>query len=156
VTLHFAYGSNMHRAVMRRHALAAEPLGVAELADHRFVITGDGYASVERAIAQTVHGVLWRITPRDRVTLDGWENVTGKLYRAETMPVRHGGRLHQALVYIARPNGEGRPKAGYMELVVAAAREWKFPEGYIQGLQHWLRAVPGAAGTRKLGDIEWT
>jgi IS5 family transposase len=156
VTLHFAYGSNMHRAVMRRHALAAEPLGVAELADHRFVITGDGYASVERAIAQTVHGVLWRITPRDRVTLDGWENVAGKLYRAETMPVRHGGRLHQALVYIARPNREGRPKAGYMELVVAAAREWKFPEGYIQGLQHWLPAVPGAASTRKLGDIEWT
>src|ERR1700722_20883044 len=145
----------MHRAVMRRHALAAEPLGVAELADHRFVITGDGYASIERAIARTVYGVLWRITPRDRVMLDGWENVAGKLYRASVMPVRHGGRLHQALVYIARPNGEGRPKAGYMELVVAAAREWKFPEGYIQRLQHWLPAVPRAAGTRKLGDIEW-
>jgi hypothetical protein len=43
-----------------------------------------------------------------------------------------------------------------MELVVAAAREWKFPEGYIQRLQHWLPAVPRAAGTRKLGDIEWT
>ena len=73
--LHFAYGSNMHRAIMRRHAPGAAPIGVAELADHRFIITADGYASVERALGQTVHGVLWRLTPRDRVTLDGWENV---------------------------------------------------------------------------------
>ena len=156
MTLHFAYGANMHRAVMRRHAPDAEPLGVAELSDHRFIITADGYASVERAVAQTVHGVLWRITPRDRVTLDGWENVAGKLYRAVMMPVRHDGRLRRALVYIARPNGEGRPKAGYAELVAAAAREWKFPEGYIEGLERWLPAVPATAGTRKLGDIEWT
>ena len=68
--LHFAYGSNMHRAVMRRHAPSAEPLGIAMLSDHRFVITGDGYASVGRTTARTVHGVLWRLTPRDRVTLD--------------------------------------------------------------------------------------
>jgi hypothetical protein len=156
VTLHFAYGANMHRAVMRRHAPYAEALGVAELAGHRFIITADGYASVERAIAQAVHGVLWRITPRDRVTLDGWENVAGKLYRAVVMPVRHDGRLHRALVYIARPNGGGRPKAGYMELVAAAAREWKLPKDYIDELERWLPAIPAAACTRKLGDIEWT
>ena len=110
----------------RRHAPACagvrQPIGVAALADHRFIITADGYASVEPALAHTVHGVLWRITPRDRVTLDGWENVAGKLYRAETMPVRQVGGLRPALVYIARPRREGRPKAGYMELVVAAAR----------------------------------
>lgn len=153
VILHFAYGSNMHRAIMRRHAAAAEPLGVATLADHRFVITGDGYASVDRAIARTVYGVLWRLTPRDRVTLDGWENVAGKLYRAETIPVRYDGRLHNALVYLARPSGEGRPKAGYMELVVAAARQWKFPQAYITDIAQWLPAGPAAPGTRKLGDV---
>jgi cation transport regulator ChaC len=161
VTLHFAYGSNMHRALMRRHAPTAELLGVAELADHRFVITGDGYASVERVIAQTVHGVLWRITPRDRVTLDDWENVAGKLYRAAMMPVRHDGRLRRALVYIARPNGEGHPKPGYMELVVSAAREWKFPKDYIADLERWLPAGPADASPLKFqgiefGDGEWT
>ena len=154
--LHFAYGSNMHRAVMRRHAPAADPLGVATLADHRFVITGDGYASVDRAIARTVHGVLWRLTPRDRITLDSWENVAGKLYRAETIPVRYDGRLHNVLVYLARPNGEGRPKAGYMELVVAAARNWSFPSTYIADLERWLPAGAVASGMRKLGDIVWT
>jgi hypothetical protein len=43
-----------------------------------------------------------------------------------------------------------------VELVAAAAREWKFPEGYIEDLERWLPAVPATAGTRKLGDIEWT
>jgi hypothetical protein len=154
--LHFAYGSNMHRAVMRRHAPSAKPVGVAELADHRFLITADGYASAEPMRGKTVHGVLWRITPRDRVTLDSWENIAGKMYRAEIRPVRHAGRLHQALVYFARPSREGRPKAGYMELVVVAARQWKFPDAYIASLRHWLPAQSLGAGTRRIEEFGWT
>ena len=88
MTLHFAYGANMSRAIVRRHAAGARAVGAAELPGHRFVITADGYASVESAPAQSVHGVLWRITPRDRVTLDAWENLDGGLYRAEMLPVR--------------------------------------------------------------------
>jgi hypothetical protein len=65
--LHFAYGSNMDSAIMRRHAPAAIALGVASLPNHAFVITADGYASVVSARARVVHGVLWRLTPRDRI-----------------------------------------------------------------------------------------
>ncbi|MBX9828259.1 MAG: gamma-glutamylcyclotransferase [Xanthobacteraceae bacterium] len=150
MTLHFSYGANMSRAIMRRHARDAAPLGVAELADHRFVITGDGYASVEPARGETVHGVLWRITPRDRVTLDAWENVSAGLYRAETVPVRHAGELMPALVYFARSHGEGRPKPGYIELVIAAARQWNLPPRHIRALETWLDPRPLGAGNRKL------
>jgi gamma-glutamylcyclotransferase (GGCT)/AIG2-like uncharacterized protein YtfP len=153
MTLHFAYGANMSRAIMKRHARDAEPLGVAELSGHRFVITGDGYASVEPRPAETVHGVLWRITPRDRVTLDAWENVPAGLYRAETLPVRHGGELMPALVYFARPRGEGRPKSGYIELVLAAAREWQLPASYIRSLEACAVQHPLGSGHRKLGDV---
>jgi AIG2-like family len=153
--LHFAYGSNMHRAVMRKHAPQAQALGVARLANYRFVITADGYASVEPARAQAVHGVLWRLTPRDRVTLDGWENIAGGLYRAETIPVFAAGRRRPALVYVARPRGAGVPKSGYMEIVVAAARAWKLPAGYIESLQHWLPARPTGSGSRKIREFEW-
>ncbi len=137
MTLHFAYGSNMSRAVMRRYAPQARLLGTAELAGYRFIITGDGYASVEPERAQSVHGVLWRLTPRDRITLDAWENVERGLYRAEMLPVRGAGRRAPALVYIARPGGEGRAKPGYLEVVIAAAREWDLPEPYIRSLQRW-------------------
>jgi hypothetical protein len=154
--LHFAYGANMHRDIMRRHAPAAIPVGAATFADHRFVITADGYASVVPARTHIVYGVLWRITPRDRVMLDAWENVAGKLYRAAMLPVRQAGEVRPALVYIARPSRAGRPKASYMELVIAAARAWQLPDDYISSLQQWLPRRPAGAGPRKLGDIAWT
>jgi gamma-glutamylcyclotransferase (GGCT)/AIG2-like uncharacterized protein YtfP len=153
VTLHFAYGSNMSRAVMRRHARDARPLGAAELLGYRFLITGDGFASVEPEPAQSVHGVLWRITPRDRVTLDRWEDVDGGLYRAVTLAVCGATGRVPALVYRARPRGEGRPKPGYIELVIAAAREWNLPDDYIGSLQDWSPRRSLGAGTRKIGEF---
>jgi len=139
--LHFAYGSNMHRAVMRKHAPWAKPCGVARLDDYRFVVTADGYASVEPARGEVVYGVLWRLTPRDRATLDAWENVASGLYRAAILPVRASGR-RPALVYVARPRPRGRPKPGYMEIVVKAAREWQMSADYIACLQRWLPKHP--------------
>jgi hypothetical protein len=143
----------MHRAVMRRHAPAAEPLGVAQLADFRFVITTDGYASIEPLRGGTVQGVLWRLTPRDRAILDIWENIAGGLYRGETLAVDRAATRRRALVYIARRRPPGRPKPGYMEIVVAAAREWEMPQRYIASLQDWLPRRPLGAGHRKLGGF---
>ncbi len=148
--LHFAYGSNMHRAVMRRHAPAATPLGVAELENYRFVITPTATPRSSRASAQTVFGLLWRLTPRDRVTLDLWENIAGGLYRAVTLPVQYGGRHVPALVYLARPRPHGQPKPGYMEIVVKAAGELELPDDYVASLQRWLPKRPLGAGHRKL------
>ena len=133
---------------MRRHAPSAQPIGVAQLIGYRFVITADGYASVVRVPARAVHGVLWRLTARDRVTLDIWENVARRLYRAETLPVQTQGRRTPALCYVARPGGEGGPKPGYIELVIAAAREWDLPADYMRSLERWSSAglldAPGA------------
>ena len=154
--LHFAYGANMGRAVMRKHAAEAEPVGVAALQDHRFVITADGYASVVPKRTETVYGVLWRISPRDRATLDAWENVAAGLYRAETLPVQQAGRRHAALVYLARPGDTGRAKAGYMELVIAAALEWQLPQAYIASLRPWSPPDSAGAGPRRLGEFGWT
>jgi hypothetical protein len=153
MTLHFAYGANMSRAVMRKYAPSARALGVAELAGHRFVITADGYASVEPARGRSVHGVLWRLTPRDRVSLDAWENIAAGLYRADMRPVRSAGRRVAALVYVARPGQVGRPKPGYIELVVAAARAWDLPAHYIAALQRgWPSPVHGG-DVRKIGEF---
>ncbi len=151
--LHFAYGSNMHRAVMRKHAPDAAALGLARLADYRFVITADGYASVEPAPAAVVHGVIWQLSPRDRVTLDLWEGIGAGQYRATILPVLQGGRRRPALVYVARRRPVGQPKPGYMEVVVKAAREWEMPAAYIASLEEWLPARPLGAGHRKLGDF---
>ena len=155
--LHFAYGSNMDGAVMRRHAPAAVAIGVASLSDHRFVITADGYASVVPARAVIVQGVLWRLTPRDRVTLDRWENISSGQYRAAKLLVKlHDGGRVASLVYVGRSRAAGRPKAGYMELILAASRAWDLPDAYIESLQRWLSARPRGAGSRNLKEFGWT
>lgn len=142
--MHFAYGSNMSRTLMRRHAPTARPVGVASLGGYRFVITRDGYASVEPSRGDRVHGLLWRLAARDRVTLDIWENVAKGLYRPEWLPVETGSGRCCALVYVARAGALGRARPGYVEVVIAAAREWRMPEPYIRSLERWRR--PDAAG----------
>jgi hypothetical protein len=151
--LHFAYGSNMHRAVMRRHAPAAQPLHPARLEGYRFVITRDGYASLVRDRSRCVYGLLWRLTARDRVTLDLWENIAGGLYRAEMVPVSDAGSRRRVLVYIARQRPFGRPRPGYMEIVVKAARELKLPAEYIAALKEWLPQRRLGAGHRRLEEF---
>lgn len=141
---------------MRRHAREAEPVGVAALPNHRFIITADGYASIAPERAETVHGVVWRISPRDRATLDAWENIAAGLYSAATLPVLAARRRHMALTYLARPGGIGRPKAGYMELVIAAALEWQLPPVYIASLRNWLPGSSGVAGPHKPEEFRWT
>jgi len=154
--LHFAYGANMDRAVMRKYAPGAEPLGIAALSDHRFIITADGYASVAPARASMVHGVLWRLTPHDRVTLDVWESVACGRYRAAILAVLHAGARRPALVYVARPRPVGRARAGYMELVIAAASAWNLPPKYVATLQRWLPREPRGAGHRRPKEFAWT
>jgi hypothetical protein len=152
--LYFAYGSNMHRAIMRKHAPNAELVGVATLANYRFIITADGYASVAPAAGENVHGLVWRLTPPDRVTLDAWENVAGGLYRAETLPIEQSGKLSPVMVYIARQCPIGRPRLGYMELVVEAARMLELPADYISSLQDWLpKDAADTAGQPKFGEF---
>jgi hypothetical protein len=138
VILHFAYGSNMSRAVMRKRAPLAKPVGTAMLANYRFLITADGYASVAPRRGDKVYGGLWRLAPRDLITLAAWENIAGGLYHAQMLPVRHDGGQSKALVYLARPGPLGRAKIGYMELVISAALEWRLPELYIDALRGWL------------------
>ena len=152
--MYFAYGANMSHAVMRKHAPDARALGVAALVGYRFVIGADGYASVTTSRAHVAHGVLWRITPRDRTRLDAWENVAGGLYRAIVLPVRFGGRRVSALVYVGR-SGEGRTRPGYMDLVLDAAREWELPPHYIRSLEPWRVALPNAVPDPKIREFRW-
>jgi gamma-glutamylcyclotransferase (GGCT)/AIG2-like uncharacterized protein YtfP len=134
---YFAYGSNMSRGPMQQRCPGANHLGCALLRKHRFVIMANGYASVVLSPACDVHGVLWRITPRDLAALDAYENVAGGLYRRVMQAVIHDGRSVPALVYIGAEKREGAPRRGYMELVIQSARESGLPAEYIEGLARY-------------------
>jgi gamma-glutamylcyclotransferase (GGCT)/AIG2-like uncharacterized protein YtfP len=144
MTLHFAYGSNMSRAQMRPRCGAAREIGTGVLEGYRFIITADGYASVLPARGGIVHGLVWRLTPRDLAALDAYESLNTGLYRAVTLPVRHGGAHVPALVYVGRSRAPGRPRPGYIEDVLAAARDLGFPPTYVRALARWAPGAPRA------------
>jgi gamma-glutamylcyclotransferase (GGCT)/AIG2-like uncharacterized protein YtfP len=144
--LHFAYGSNMSRPLMRARCPAAEALGTATLAGWRFVINPDGYGSIAPHAGGLVHGVLWRLTVRDLAAVDAYESVDSGLYLRRRLTVRCGEGRRAALVYIARREGEGRPRPGYIDVVVEAARDWSLPVAYVRSLERW--APSGWRGTR--------
>ena len=144
--LHFAYGSNMSRHLMAGRCPTAVALSTAQLAGWRYIIMGEGYASVVPSPGSAVHGVLWRLTPRDLAALNAYESLDSGLYRRSMQTVIHDGGHVPALVYLARDRSAGRPKPGYQDIVVAAAREWKLPEAYVQALERW--GAPGHSGAQ--------
>jgi gamma-glutamylcyclotransferase (GGCT)/AIG2-like uncharacterized protein YtfP len=149
--IYFAYGANMERAGMRSRCAAAAPLGPAVLRGWRYVIA-QGYGSVAPVSGACVHGVLWRLTPRDLAALNAFENVDSGLYRRARLTVEAGASPVRALVYIARQGGRPRPMPGYQERLVAAARDWGLPARYIAEL---ARLAPSyrAARPAETGEI---
>jgi cation transport regulator ChaC len=144
--LHFSYGSNMSRALMRARCPGATALGVATLAGWRFVINPDGVGSLAPRRGGVVHGVVWRLTLRDLAAVNAYESVDTRLYLRRRVAVWLGRRRSAALVFIARRRGPGRPRPGYVSIVVDAARDWRLPAAYVDSLQRW--SPSGWRGTR--------
>ena len=153
MTLHFAYGSNMSRALMGARCPRAEALGIATLPGWRFVITPDGVGSIAPRPGALLYGVLWRLTPRDLAAINAYETLNSGLYLRRRLTVRRGGRREAALVYIAPRGGEGTPRPGYISLVVEAAREWELPEPYIRSLRRWSPSRWRGARAREMGEF---
>jgi hypothetical protein len=151
--LHFAYGSNMSRALMRLRCPGAQALGIATLAGWRFVINPEGLGSLAPQPGSVVHGVLWRLTARDLAAVNAYESVDSGLYLRRRLTVRCGGRQAAALVYVARREGEGRPRPGYIDVVVEAARDWDLPAVYVRSLARWAPSGWRGARARDTGEV---
>jgi len=137
MTRYFAYGANMSRAAMRARCPQARALGPATLHGYRFFVGIDGWGSVEPRPGDEVHGVLWRLTPRDLAALHAFELLHKGLYEVRQLSVRQGARLVPAMIYLLRRRKPGKPKPGYVEMIAAAAREWQLPEAYIRSVERW-------------------
>jgi cation transport regulator ChaC len=142
VTRYFAYGSNMSTAMMKRRCPTAVAIDPARLDGWRFFIMAAGFASIAPAHGFVVHGVLWRLAPRDLAALNAYEGVDGGLYVRRTLPVRCQGRHESALVYVGTSPLPGRPRPAYQSGIAAAAREWRLPADYVRALERFASAPP--------------
>ncbi|MGA2568751.1 MAG: gamma-glutamylcyclotransferase family protein [Pseudolabrys sp.] len=137
MTLYFAYGSNMNRLAMERRCPGARAIGPATLEGHRFFVGIDGWGSVKPKRGECVHGVLWKLTPRDIAALHAYELLHQGLYDLRHLPVRSGAQRRTAMIYLLRRRAPGKPKPGYVEMIAAAARAWKLPERYVRSVERW-------------------
>jgi gamma-glutamylcyclotransferase (GGCT)/AIG2-like uncharacterized protein YtfP len=153
MTLHFAYGSNMSRALMQARCPRAEAIGTATLSGWRFLINPEGFGSIAPHPGERVYGVLWRLSARDLAAINAYESVDSGLYVRRHLSVRCGATQAIALVYIARRRGEGLPRPGYIPLVVEAAREWQLPEAYIHALARWAPSRWAGARAKDTGEV---
>ncbi|HMO30254.1 gamma-glutamylcyclotransferase family protein [Enterovirga sp.] len=129
--LYFAYGSNMDRAAMAARCPGARMIGLARLARHRLAIMREGYATVVRDSRRAVHGALWDLPLADIPALDRYEEVASGLYAKCRQPVLSEGGARGALVYLGANAGPGVPRPGYLEGVLAAAREIGLPQSAL-------------------------
>jgi hypothetical protein len=153
MTLYFAYGANMSRTAMRRRCPGARALGPAALEGYRFFVGIDGWGSVAPNAGGTVHGVLWRLTPRDVAALHAYELLHKGLYEVRRLPMRSGARRLSAMVYLLRRRAAGRPRPGYVEMIAAAAREWQLPDAYIRSVERCSTSRWTGARVVDVGEI---
>lgn len=132
--LYFAYGSNMSRRLMDLRCSGAEAYGLGTLEGHEFFINTSAHGSIRPASGRRVYGVLWRLAARHVAALNNYEGIDTGLYRRLVVSVRSATGMRSALVYVTRDIGKGRPHSAYMPLVIAAARDWAFPDAYIREL----------------------
>jgi Gamma-glutamyl cyclotransferase, AIG2-like len=136
--LYFAYGSNMDRSAMAARCPRASAIGPARLMRHRLGLTREGWLTAIQDRRETVHGILWELTLSDVGRLDRYEGVAKGLYikAIQTVVVKGGAR--RALIYFGAHAGPGLASAGYIEGVIAAARQWGLPVAALDALRIFL------------------
>lgn len=136
---YFAYGSNMDTVQMRDRCASSLILENAQLAGFRFIINSRGVATVVSDDLSTIHGVLWQISEEDEARLDRYEGVEFGTYSKEYVRVttEEGDGPTRALVYLAADSKEGKPRNGYIEKIIEAARRGDLPDSYVADLEKW-------------------
>jgi gamma-glutamylcyclotransferase (GGCT)/AIG2-like uncharacterized protein YtfP len=156
--LYFAYGANMDTEGMSRRCPSSKPLGLARLPRHRWIISSDGYANVVRDPRREVQGMLWDLALSDVPTLDRFEDVP-RLYRKVTQPVISEKGVRRALVYVGRASEPGRPRPGYLDLVLKAAVAAGLDKAQIAGMKAFADMRPAMRPTATAAKTEkwvWT
>lgn len=141
---YFAYGSNMLPARLLERTPSAACLGPACLPGHRLafnhVSRGDGSAKCNIAGWQPggdrVWGVVYALPEHERPVLDRAEDL-GRGYLIENRRVEMGGDWVDVFCYVAVPgtlDDRVRPYRWYRDIVLAGARQHRFPESYIDAI----------------------
>ena len=99
-SLYFAYGSNINLEQMAYRCPDASVVGPVTLENYELLFRRGGFATIMPCEGETVHGLLWSITPDCERSLDRYEGYP-RFYDKRMVTVRDGeGRSLSVMAYI--------------------------------------------------------
>jgi len=142
----FAYGSNMDPAQMRERCPASDLTWfVARAVSRRLVFPrlskrrGGGVGSIEEDPASSVWGVVFAITQRDLLRLDGFEGVPKAYRRVQLGVINEEGSPIVTWTYVAIPDASPvryyDPHRDYLALYIRGADYFQLPRDYVDSLR---------------------
>ena len=133
--LYFAYGSNMSEDRMKGRCEDAYLVGKCIVRDYMFELDETGAATLIPMDGALSYGLLWRISEADETELDKCEGVSSNCYSKEQLEVEAIWGKSSALAYLSnRGHDQGIRRNGYLDIIVAAAQKFEFPDEYVQYL----------------------
>jgi len=149
--VYFAYGTLLDINGMKKYCPSAEPLGVMSLKGYRmgFALCGadpavGGCTLVEDA-GNTMYGVLYSLPEKELADLDAASGVDKGLWATIKITLTNdmGQKVPANTLTIPDPAGPYRPPETYTNPILAGARAWPLPEGYIKRLEEIIRNAQG-------------
>lgn len=141
---YFAYGSNMHPYRLWQRVPSSAPIETVELIGHvlRFhkrSPDGSGKCNIFRTGLESdrVIGMLYRIDPGERESLDRAEGLGSGYFHAELSVSGRTGS-HLAFAYVADPrfiDDALKPYSWYKALVLSGARTHGLPLEYVSAIE---------------------
>jgi gamma-glutamylcyclotransferase (GGCT)/AIG2-like uncharacterized protein YtfP len=151
--LYFAFGSNLHPPQMQQRCPNCEVLQPAVLADHRLAFAGwsqrwgGGAATIVAAPGAQVQGLLYRVSPADLRSLDGYESYPEVYDRVPVdVQARDGARL-AALTYRKHDTDLRAPSLRYFHQIWRSYKDFRLDERLLlQAVEEALASEPPPTG----------
>ncbi len=143
--LYFAFTGTVAPERLAEAAPGAEFTFVAHLPEWRLVFAhedaewGGGLPSAEPGPGNTVWGVVFEVSKAELAAIGEIEAREGR--EAATVEIMdRNGRRHEVVthLYSGVANGELRPSADYIKLMLEGGRHWQLPAGWLAGLEEHL------------------
>jgi len=106
--------------------------GYGILKGYRWIISERGYANIVDSPSDEVHGVVYRITEADELSLDEHEGVQKGSYRKEIRSIDVEKTNYRCLVYIDPIVAVGKPKDEYVQRINKGVADANLAEEYVE------------------------
>ena len=145
----FTYDAMM--AEDRIRELCPDPRFVttARYLSKRFIVNGEGVATLVRRRDSTVYGVIWEISDIAQTGLDIFMGMPGVYDRYGSFARGPAEELVVSEYYGARNRTPGTATPEYLRPILDAGRRHGFPQSYLNELTAWTNGDVDAATTKR-------